>query len=217
MYKIIKTNDGSLSIYDNQIDESYHSKYGAIKEAEHVFVKNGLLSVNKKEISILEIGFGTGLNALLSLKESIRKNIIINYHTIEPNPINKELYNKLNFSKLIGINKDYFLKLHDLEWNKKQKIHQYFIFKKYKKSIQEFNIEKKYDIIYFDAFSPRKQPELWGIDTLSKIFNMITKNGFLVTYCAQGEFKRNLKGIGYEVISLNGPPGKREMIKAIRK
>ncbi|MBG65813.1 MAG: SAM-dependent methyltransferase [Flavobacteriales bacterium] len=217
MYKVIKTNDGSFSLFDVKMKESYHSKHGAIKEAKHVFLKNGLLSLNKDEIAILEIGFGTGLNTLLTLKESKKNNININYHTLEPYPISQNMYNILNYHKILGMEKQIFLELHNIKWNEEKKIDDFFILKKIKKSIQMFNAEKKYDLVYFDAFSPKKQPELWKPDILRKIFFLLKNNGFLVTYCAQGKFKRNLKEIGYQVISLDGPPGKREMIKAIRK
>ncbi len=217
MYKVIKTNDGSFSLFDVKMKESYHSKHGAIKEAKHVFLKNGLLSLSKDEIAILEIGFGTGLNTLLTLKESIKNNININYHTLEPYPISQNMYKILNYHKILGIEKQIFLELHNTKWNEEKKIDDFFILKKIKKSIQMFNTEKKYDLVYFDAFSPKKQPELWSPDILRKIFFLLKNNGFLVTYCAQGKFKRNLKEIGYKVISLDGPPGKREMIKAIRK
>ncbi len=217
MYKVIKTNDGSFSLFDVKMKESYHSKHGAIKEAKHVFLKNGLLSLNKDEIAILEIGFGTGLNTLLTLKESKKNNININYHTLEPYPISQNMYNILNYHKILGMEKQIFLELHNIKWNEEKKIDDFFILKKIKKSIQMFNAEKKYDLVYFDAFSPKKQPELWKPDILKKIFFLLKNNGFLVTYCAQGKFKRNLKEIGYQVISLDGPPGKREMIKAIRK
>ena len=184
MYKVIKTNDGSFSLFDVKMKESYHSKHGAIKEAKHVFLKNGLLSLNKDEIAILEIGFGTGLNTLLTLKESKKNNININYHTLEPYPISQNMYNILNYHKILGMEKQIFLELHNIKWNEEKKIDDFFILKKIKKSIQMFNAEKKYDLVYFDAFSPKKQPELWKPDILRKIFFLLKNNGFLVTYCA---------------------------------
>ena len=215
--KIIITNDGAHSIFSSQINESYHSKHGSIVEAEHVFIKHGLLAINKKNINILEIGFGTGLNALLSLQKSIQKNININYHAIELYPITKDEYLQLNFPKLIGMEKSAFNKLHESEWEKKNQITKNFKLTKYKISIEEFKTKKSFDIIYFDAFSPEKQPELWTKKIFSKMYSNLKSNGFIVTYCAKGIVKRTLKEIGFEVLSLDGPPGKRQMTKANRK
>lgn len=215
--KIIITNDGAHSIFSSQVNESYHSKHGSIVEAEHVFIKNGLLAINKKNINILEIGFGTGLNALLSLQKSIQKNININYRAIELYPITKDEYLQLNFPELIGMEKSVFNKLHEGKWEKKNQINKNFKLTKHKISIEEFKTKKSFDIIYFDAFSPEKQPELWTKKIFSKMYSNLKSNGFLVTYCAKGIVKRTLKEIGFEVLSLDGPPGKRQMTKANRK
>ena len=215
--EIIITNDGSNSIFIEEINESYHSKHGAIVEAEHVFIKNGLLVNNKRNKKILEVGFGTGLNALLTVQKCMQKNINVDYHAIELFPINKKEYNLLNFSELIGSKKSLFLKLHNSSWQEKIKITDKFQLTKYNIAIQNYNTKKKFDIIYFDAFSPNKQPDLWTYDIFKKMYSLINENGFLVTYCAQGKFRRILKEIGFNVISLDGPPGKRQMTRAHQK
>ena len=215
--KIIVTNDGSHSVLVSAINESYHSKHGAIAEAKHVFIKNGLLSANKKNITILEVGFGTGLNTLLSYQNSNQKDIAIDYHTIEPYPIKKDTYTLLNFPDLIGEKKDVFFKLHNSKWEFKNQITKNFYLTKHNVSLQNYNTHKKFDVIYFDAFSPNKQPDLWTESILKKIHSKLKDDGFLITYCAKGTFRRTLKKIGFNVVSLDGPPGKRQITRANRR
>jgi tRNA U34 5-methylaminomethyl-2-thiouridine-forming methyltransferase MnmC len=214
--KIIKTNDGSHTILCNEVNECFHSKHGSILEAEHVFIKKGLLSNSKKEQKILEIGYGTGLNTLLTLKNSKEKNMIIDYHTIDLFPLKFKYVIKLNFPEIIGEKRSIYLDIHNKAWEKKHKINNNFYLTKNKISLEKYNYQKNFDIIYFDAFSPEKQPELWTIDIFKKLYNLLNSNGFIVTYCAKGIVKRRLKSVGFKVISLEGPPGKREMIKACR-
>ena len=213
--KIITTADGSHSIFSIEINETYHSKHGAIKEAKHVFIKNGLLSIHKKKINILEVGFGTGLNTLLTFKKA-NTNRIINYHTIEKYPLKKEEYIQLNYCKILNINSPELITIHEKSWDKQHNISDFFYLKKHLISLENYHANINFDIIYFDAFSPRKQKEMWSFKILNKMYQMLNKNGCLVTYCAQGEVKRNLKKIGFELEILPGPPGKREMIKANR-
>jgi len=212
--KIILTKDGSHSIYSSKFKESYHSLNGSISESQHVFIKNGLKTVYKKNINILEVGFGTGLNALLTIINNEKKKI--NFHTVEKYPITLESYEKLNFSEKLRIEDNVLIDLHEKSWNKQHKINKYFTFYKHLTSVQKLSINLKFDLIYYDAFSPRKDNEMWSFKTLSKMFNLLKDNGFLVTYCAQGEVKRTLKKIGFKVEILKGPLVKREMIKAIR-
>jgi tRNA U34 5-methylaminomethyl-2-thiouridine-forming methyltransferase MnmC len=215
--EIFTTNDGSTTFYLPEINEYYHSHHGAIQEAKHVFLKNGLLFNDKlKEIKILEIGFGTGLNAFLTLLES--KNKQLEYHTIEAYPLNSEQIAQLNFVKLINQNLlDLFHKIHSSDWEKLQEITTSFLLKKNKLKIQDFKPKNQfYDLIYFDAFGPRVQPEMWTIEIFKKMFIFLKPKGILVTYCAKGQVKRDLKSVGFTVETLAGPPGKREMIRAIR-
>ena len=211
---LIITNDGSHTLFDKEINECYHSKHGAIIEAMHVFIKNGIFAVDKQNLNILEIGFGTGLNALLTAQKSKEKSIKINYNTIELYPIEAKYYTKLNFSKLMGIDKKELEFLHSCSWDIKHKISSYFNFKKKHISVEDYNTTKKYDIIYYDAFSPRKQPEMWEKKIFSKMYKFLKNDGFLVTYCAKGDIKRTLKECGFRIIALDGPPGKRQITRA---
>lgn len=211
--QIFATEDGSNSLYLPEFDETYHSRHGAIQESMHVFIENGLKSINKKNIKILEFGFGTGLNALMTLINSKEKQI--EYAGVEKFPLDIPLLNQLNYAK----NKEehaLFEKIHSVDWNKKAVITDDFSLEKIKSDFINFQSNEKFDIIYFDAFAPRVQPELWTKEVFEKVFSLLSKGGILVTYCAKGAVKRTLKEVGFEVIKLPGPPGKREMTKAVK-
>lgn len=216
--KIIVTKDGSKTIFIPEMNETYHSIHGAYTEAEHVFIKNGLdFCKDLSPIKVFEMGFGTGLNTLLSYIYSIKNNKKIIYHTIEKYPVKEDevkilnYCGELNFANYIsGYN--FF---HQSEWEVEHKIEN-FTFKKIMNDILIYNTNEKYNLIFFDAFAPSHQSHLWGKDVLMKMYEMLNKNGFLITYCAQGEFKRNLKSIGFKIENLPGPPGKREITKAIK-
>ncbi len=213
-HKLLITKDKSNTIYSYNFDDIYHSKHGAINEAHHVFIKNGLLSDTKNKKKILEIGFGSGLNAMLTLIEAEKKLMKVNYHAVELYPLNKNILDKLNFCSLIDVNSKIFEKLHQ-NWNKSLKINNYFTITKYHTSVETYvSKNNKYDIVYFDAFSPSKQSEIWEENILKKMYDLLKKDGFLVTYCAKGIIKRRMKKIGFNLLTLDGPPGKREMIKA---
>ena len=213
--ELIITKDGSHSLFVPDLNETYHSIHGSISEGLHVFIKNGIHSHSKKNINILEIGFGTGLNTLLTL-ENI-KNKKVHYTSLEPHPISSEIYNKLNFHTLTNSDSDTFLELHTSDWEEEIFISENFTLYKTQKSLQNFISEKKFDIIYFDAFAPEKQAEMWTKTVFEKMYCLLKENGFLVTYCAKGVVKRTLKSVGLEVETLEGPPGKREMIRANKK
>ena len=212
---LIITKDGSHSIFVPDLNESYHSVHGSISEGLHVFIKNGIHSHSKKNINILEIGFGTGLNTLLTLENIQEKKV--HYTTLEPFPISQDIYSKLNFHDLINSDANTFLELHTSDWEAEVFISENFTLYKTQKKIQNFISGKKFDVIYFDAFSPERQSEMWTLEVFEKCLTLLNKNGFLVTYCAKGIFRRTLKSVGFEVISLDGPPGKRQMTRANKK
>jgi tRNA U34 5-methylaminomethyl-2-thiouridine-forming methyltransferase MnmC len=211
--KIVVTNDGSHSIFNAEINECYHSKHGAIVEAEHVFIRNGFSAANKSKLNILEVGFGTGLNALLTYQKAVQKSIEVNYQTMELFPVKEEQYIQLNFADLIGLEKKELLILHSCAWEATKKISPYFTLTKKHTSLEKYNSKITFDIIYFDAFSPEKQPELWNESIFRKMHGFLKDEGFLVTYCAKGAVKRTMKTVGFEVLVLDGPPGKRQMTR----
>ena len=215
--ELITTSDGSHSYLVSELNETYHSKHGAISEAKHVFIKNGLLSTSKTELNILEIGFGTGLNVLLTKQYAEEYNLNVYYQTLEPFPLTQNEFLNLNFTDILNCNKNNLIQFHECNWGKEIKISVNFIFIKNNILVQYFESKKKYDLIYFDAFAPKKQAEIWSVNVLKKMYLLLKLGGLLVTYCAKGEVKRILKRVGFIVESLKGPPGKREMIRAIKK
>lgn len=222
--KIIETKDGSHSLLNESLNETYHSMHGAVQESIHVFIQNGLnfwIEKNKsKELTILEVGFGTGLNALLTLKESIEQKIKIHYTSLEAFPVESSLVRQLNYPSLVPFDssKEKFYQLHQCEWDKQVAITPDFVLEKQEAKLQEIDLgTKKYDLVYFDAFAPAKQPEMWDISVLDKVARSLKENGVFVTYCAQGKLKRNLKSLQLQLESLPGPPGKREMVRAIKQ
>ncbi|MCH1613878.1 MAG: tRNA (5-methylaminomethyl-2-thiouridine)(34)-methyltransferase MnmD [Flavobacteriales bacterium] len=215
-----QTADGSSTLYNSLVDEHYHSIHGALNESIHVFINKGFLDFVDlfkpvKNLNILEIGFGTGLNCILTFKESLKLNIFLNYTSLEPYPLEMKIIDNLNFN-LDSKQLDVFKLIHQSFWGKAVEINKQFSLEKYKLELKDFNTNKFYDIIYFDAFAPNKQPELWKVDVFSKLFNLTSNNGVLVTYCAKGQVRRDLEKVGYFVERLEGPPGKREMLRATK-
>ncbi len=215
-HEVIITGDGSSSIFIPELNEHYHSSHGAIQEAEHVFIKHGIQQVKKKSVTIFELGFGTGLNALLTALFAEKHKIHVTYHSIEAFPVEKALLKQLNYSELLEDTNDTLKTIHAAAWETDVAISEYFTLRKIEAKIEDFEIEQGIDLIYFDAFGPRAQAELWDIAILEKMYNALNEDGVLVTYCAQGQFKRDLKSLGFSVESLPGPPGKREMTRAIK-
>jgi tRNA U34 5-methylaminomethyl-2-thiouridine-forming methyltransferase MnmC len=217
------TDDGSHTIAIPELNVTYHSKHGAIQESMHVFIKEGLqfllknLNAKAETINILEVGFGTGLNAWLSLNEAIKHNQKMFYQTIEPYPLSIDKAEKLNYPSIFNTDfEKYFLNLHTCEWNKEILIHPLFLFEKLAASLQSFTTNKKFHLIYFDAFDPNVQPELWAEQIFIKLFKMLLNNGILVTYSSKGIVRRAMLAAGFSVEKLKGPPGKREIIRAIK-
>jgi tRNA U34 5-methylaminomethyl-2-thiouridine-forming methyltransferase MnmC len=211
------SNDGSHTIYNETIDEHYHSTFGAITESQHIFIQNGLNFINTNPVRILEIGFGTGLNALLTLENAILQNRKIYYVAIELYPLEIEVIQKLNYSKLINQKfENDFLAFHNCNWGEDIKLNNNFTLYKILGNAINVDFPENFDLVYFDAFSPDKQPELWTIELFLKLYKSLNKNGILTTYCAKGEVKRNLKEAGFTIERIPGPPGKRHMIRAIK-
>ena len=219
--KLVVTNDGSNSVFSEKFNQQYHSLHGALQESLHVFIHAGLKFKQQtlNEISILEIGFGTGLNALLTLIEISKSNTKINFTTIEKYPLATDIIEHLNYHNVISENNcaAFFNQLHACNWNAFNDITNSFSLIKMQIDIEEIIFKNEFDIIYFDAFAPNTQPELWTIAIFEKMYNALKSNGILVTYCAKGEVKRNLKAAGFEIEALPGPIGKREMTRATKK
>lgn len=215
---IFLTEDGSHSLQVPELDETYHSSHGAIQESNHVFIKNGLahwLQKNtKKEIKIFEVGIGTGLNSLLTAIEAEKLKTRIKYHGIELYPLEKELTSKLNYSTELNQSAELFAKLHKCNWEEQVEISEFYSILKTEASFKDYKPKTQYDLIYFDAFAPSKQPEMWEYPTIEKCYKMLNPNGVFVTYSAKGQLKRDLKKAGFSVESIPGPPGKFEMVRA---
>jgi len=217
--EIIKTLDGSTTIHLKEWDECYHSKHGAIQEAKHVFIKNGLSLFDDKPVSILEIGFGTGLNAFITFLETNAKHQKINYVGVEAYPVAANEVLEMNYvTELEALEFDnIFEKMHKSEWDKKTEISADFWLTKRKQFFDEIDDFEIFDLIYFDAFGYRVQPELWSTEIFQKMYNSLKPNGVLVTYAARGVVKRSMISVGFTVEKLAGPPGKREMFRATKK
>ncbi len=217
---LLKTGDGSYTLHISEWDEQYHSKHGAIAEALHVFIKEGLyywLSENSKtEISILEIGFGTGLNAFLTFLESEKNKLKVNYTGVEAYPLILEEIKTLNYTSLLKASEEIFLQLHTSPWEEKTIISENFNLTKQQKFFSEITAENTFDLIYFDAFGIRVQPELWTEEIFQKMHNALIPNGALVTYAANGNARRAMQAVGFKVERLAGPPGKKEMLRGTK-
>jgi tRNA U34 5-methylaminomethyl-2-thiouridine-forming methyltransferase MnmC len=217
--EIIKTLDGSTTIHLKEWDECYHSKHGAIQEAKHVFIKNGLSLFGDNPVSILEIGFGTGLNAFITFLEAVEKGQKIDYVGVEAYPVNSEEVLAMNYVEELEALQFYniFEEMHKCEWNNKVEICDQFTLTKRKQFFDEIDDFETFDLIYFDAFGYRVQPELWSTEIFQKMYNSLKPNGVLVTYAARGVVKRSMISVGFTVEKLAGPPGKREMFRAFKK
>jgi tRNA U34 5-methylaminomethyl-2-thiouridine-forming methyltransferase MnmC len=214
--EIIQTLDGSTTIHLKEWNECYHSKHGAIQEAKHVFIKNGLALFPNQNISILEIGFGTGLNAFITYLESKEFGQTIDYVGVEAYPVSAEEILSMNYIKELNAveSEAIFEKMHICNWEEKIIFSDSFALTKRKQFFEEIDDLEKFDLIYFDAFGYRVQPELWSTDIFDRMFKALKTNGVLVTYAARGVVKRSMIEVGFTVEKLAGPPGKREMFRA---
>ena len=214
--EIIQTLDGSTTIHLKEWDECYHSKHGAIQEAQHVFIQNGLSLFPNQTISILEIGFGTGLNAFITYLESQKLIQTINYVGVEAYPVHPTEVLAMNYvAELKAIsNEAIFIKMHESSWGEKVELNSVFSLTKRKQFLDEIDDIEEFDLIYFDAFGYRVQPELWSTSIFKKMYEALKPGGKLVTYAARGVVKRSMIEVGFTVEKLAGPPGKREMFRA---
>lgn len=214
------TADGSHTLFVPGLDEHYHSVNGAIQESTHVFIEAGLKYCKKDVIHIFEIGFGTGLNAFLTLLSSRNRTNKIHYTSVEAYPLSNTIIQKLNYSHNHSqTDQDLYYKLHTAEWGKEVEITPNFTLTKIKADFTHFDftqITYNIDIIYFDAFAPDKQSDMWTQEIFDKLYSITGNSGLLVTYCAKGAVRRMMQQAGYTTERLPGPPGKREMLRATK-
>lgn len=208
------TADGSTTIYHSDLDENYHSVFGAVQESLHVYIQAGFEKLSTSQSRILEIGFGTGLNALLTCEQATKEKKNITYHSIEKSPLSQKIIAQLNF----GQERTSLLnKLHKTAWDKTVTITPFFSLKKIHTDLLTYQFSENYDLIYHDAFAPDKQPELWTPEILQKVAAMLSPNGILTTYSTKGTVKQAFRRAGLLVKRLPGPPGKRDMLRCIKK
>lgn len=229
--EIITTGDGSHSLFNRDLDETYHSRHGAVRESDHVFIEHGLnfFAGNHpgKKISVFEVGFGTGLNALLALSVAEVLKVHVDYTTVEAFPIDAEVAMALNYVEEVSRRPNStvaptispeiaFSGFHQSTWNVPVAFGAYFTFTKIHGRLEDVVLQKDFDVIFFDAFAPSKQPGMWTNDLLGKVVGRMTDGAVFVTYCAKGQVKRDLAGLGLKVETLPGPPGKKEMTRATK-
>ena len=215
MLKIVKTNDGSSTLFSPEFNEHYHSTQGAINESMQVYIKNGLKYCKKKTLNIFELGFGTGLNAILTYIESKKFNLTIEYNAIELFPVKPEIIPELNYNSFL-LKEELFIfnKMHNSNWDTKIRLSENFILHKISGDFENLVLNEKYDLVFFDAFSPDTQPNLWSKEIFLKLFNSLNSNGILTTYSSKGLVKNNLRDAGFKVYRLEGPNGKRHVLRA---
>jgi tRNA U34 5-methylaminomethyl-2-thiouridine-forming methyltransferase MnmC len=211
------TEDGSHTFYIPELDEHYHSTHGAIQEAMHVYLNAGFHHSDKDPVHILEIGFGTGLNCFLTILEAAKAGRKVVYHSIELYPIEKEQFDHLNYAEQINENlKPTFEFIHKAPWNEDIKVNENFTLRKLQGDLTQYQFSSSYNLVYFDAFAPDVQPELWTKEIFEKMYQNTNTEAILTTYSTKGIVKRALRAAGFKVKRLPGPPGKREMLRATR-
>jgi tRNA U34 5-methylaminomethyl-2-thiouridine-forming methyltransferase MnmC len=215
---LIVTQDGSHSVYSEQYGVTYHSRYGAVTESLHVFIQAGLRykAAVQPRLAVLEVGLGTGLNAFLTWIEAERRNLTVRYTALESAPLSLEEAEVFNYPEHLGLpeRRPDFCRLHYCAWERAVRLSAHFWLRKKRMPVQAYRPVQAFDLIYFDAFAPTAQPEMWTEAILRAMYRALRPEGILVTYCAKGQVKRALRAVGFEVESLPGPPGKREMTRA---
>ena len=216
--RVIKTADGSHTLEIIEMEDTYHSRHGALQESDYVFVGKGLNEklVTQQQVSILEIGFGTGLNALVTKQAISSTKASVHYTALETSPVHQEEIALLNYTALIPALADFYSEIHRAKWGEEVALDEQFTLLKHQVAIEEFKSEKRFDLVYFDAFGPASQPELWSLELLRKVYELTAPGGIFVTYCAKGQVRRDLTEAGYTVERLPGPPGKRHMLRGVK-
>ena len=214
---IIKNADGSHTVTIPEMNVSYHSKHGAILESMHVFIEAGfrylITQTFNQPVSIFEMGFGTGLNAFLTAIEATNKKIRVHYTSVDKHPLNEKEVSLLNYTESLK-NEDLFEAIHTAKWSQDTVINEFFTFGKTHADLLNYSPDEQFHIIYYDAFAPSAQPELWNQEMFEKLLSMLSPGGILVTYCSKGEVRRAMQSAGFKVEKIPGPPGKREMVRA---
>ena len=212
--QLIQTADGSSSLYRPDLDETYHSRHGARGESEHIFIHHGLASLDRPILRIFEVGMGTGLNVFLTALYARDMRQKITLHTIEPLPVDPDLSDQLNYAQS-DEERSLLSSIHRCKWDQPTSLNAYCQMVKSQVTLENTPVEpSNYDIVYFDAFAPSRQPAIWARENLSRCYEILDTGGILTTYCAQGQFKRDLRAVGFEVESLPGAMGKKEMVRA---
>jgi tRNA U34 5-methylaminomethyl-2-thiouridine-forming methyltransferase MnmC len=219
--KLILTEDGSHSLYIPSLRETYHSTKGALQESRHVFIHSGLdfLPDSEGELHVLEVGFGTGLNVLLVAEWALKNQRYVFMKTLEAYPLPDKLWRSINYPEKLDFPEAFIWwnSIHESEWNISVKINPFLTLNKQHIRLEDYVAEPStYDCVFFDAFAPNKQSEMWAMKILEKIVICMKEGGNMVTYCAQGQFKRSLNSLELEVQTLDGPPGKKEMVRGIK-
>ena len=215
---LVPTADGSSTLYVPDLDEHYHSMNGAVQESQHVYLEAGLLhyiqrkgKIPPEEIQVLEFGLGTGLNAFLTVLEAEKQKLKIRYTALEKFPLSPEVTNRLNYS---AADQSLFQRIHQSEWGNPVSITPYFTLQKWRVDFADFDFPDKYDVVYYDAFAPDKQPEVWSQALFDSLFSAMNQDGVLTTYCAKGSIRRMMQQAGFNVERIPGAAGKREMLRA---
>ena len=215
--QLVDTKDGSQTVLNTTSGSTYHSRHGAVTESKHVFIDKGLRLVLDKEvteITLLEMGFGTGLNALLTFMHSDVAKVNVNYHALELFPLSESIWKEYQLPVELKKTEEMFAAIHSNNWNETFKISEFGSLTKHHISILDFEPRVSFDLVYYDAFEPETQPELWTAEVFQKLFSWLKAGGILTTYCCKGYVRRNMIAAGFEVTKVSGPPGKREMICA---
>lgn len=216
-HEFIQTEDGSSTLYVPELNEHYHSVHGALQESQYIFIQTGIEYYNRPSVYILEAGFGTGLNAFLTLVYARQHNMQVVYHSFEKYPLAVSEAEQLNYTNIIDCKeKSLFMELHDCEWEKDIVLTPHFTLHKHQADFREVDFPPQFDVVFFDAFNPDVQPHLWTEDVLSRFCNALKPDGIFVTYCVKGIVKQALRNQGMAVKRLPGPPGKREILRATK-